>query len=431
MAAPTRPVRGVRLATQQEKKKGRPWWYWALMMTIFASLALLVWGGRSVWFALTHVRASSAKVAGLVVNIAAKSDTRVQQILVHTGDEVSKGQIMAILDKMDLQADVERTKAILSAQRSERERAERELELTIRETSASIEEAEAQLAAARARLRQSEAEWQLESRQQPEEVRRAVADLSSAQSKLRDAEASLKRMEKLFSEGAVSQQQLDNARTTVQVAQAAMESVQAALDVAKAQDYQSRIRQQAVATREAETQQAQAGVRSAETQTHRVSLAEQQVLSRRAAVAEAEADVSAAEARLSDAVLRSPINGILIKGPGRSVKDGEVVTKGEPIVTILAKDIPYWISASVSELYAGRVKEGQPVLIRIDSLDTGWFGRKWIHGTVDKVGAATEFQSTDQSPWMTQQIPIKVTFNATGLPVKPGATCRLWVDVRK
>jgi multidrug resistance efflux pump len=401
-----------------------------MAVTILLSLAAIAWGGHGAWFSLTHVRASYARVTGLVVNMQAKSDTRVQRVLVRTGDQVTKAQVVALLDRADLQAEVERAEATLAAQQSELARSERELELTIRASAASVDEADAQLAAARARLGQAEAEAKLEARQQPDQVRKAAADLESARSKLKEAEATLRRMEKLSAQGAISEQSLDQARTEQRVAEAGVEAAEAALAVAQADSYQSQIRQQAVATRAAEELQAKAGVRSAEAQVHQVSLAEQQVLARRAAGDEAAAGVRVAKARLADTMLRTPVNGIVVKGPGRSVKDGEAVQNGEPIVTVLATDVPFWISASVSELYAGRVKEGQPVLIRIDSAYTGMFGNKWLHGKVDKVGAATEFQTTESSPWMVQQVPIKITFDAGKLPIKHGASCRVWIDIR-
>ena len=136
------------------------------------------------------------------------------------------------------------------------------------------------------------------------------------------------------------------------------------------------------------------------------------------------------DAARSAVELTTPISGVVIKGPGRSVKDGEGVKNGEPIVTVLSTEVPFWISASVSELSAGRVHEGQPVLIRIDSVYTGWFRSSWLHGKVDKVGAATEIQANESSPWMIQQVPIRITFDPHGLPVKHGATCRVWIDVR-
>ncbi len=430
MAVSTRPVRAARPGSQAERKRGFPWWKYIIALSCIIVLAGLIWGAWAAWFALTHVRTSSARITGLVVNVSAKSDSRVQRILVRTGDNVSKGQIVAELDRVDLEAELARSKANLAAQKSALARAERELELTIREVSASVEEAAAQLEAAHARLRQSEAEMKMQSQQQPDEVRQASADLASAKSRLTDTEATLKRMEKLSAQGAVSQQSLDAARTNHQVAQAAVEAAEAALAVARANNYQSQIREQGVATRRAEEQQAKAGLKSAQTQSHRIALAEQEVLARRAAVEEATAAVEAAESRVSDAVLRSPVSGVVVRGPGASVKDGEVVELGRPIVTVLATDVPYWISASISEMYAGRVREGQPVLIRVESLRGGLFKKTWLHGKVDKVGAATEFQATESSPWMIQQVPLKISFDPAGQRITAGATCRVWIDTR-
>ncbi len=431
MAVSTRPVRGARAAQREEGKRGRPWWHYALLVSALLVLAGLAWGGYTIWFALTHVGASYARVTGLVVNVAAKSDTRVQRVLVRTGDEVAEGQVVAVLDRADLEAEVERAKATLEARKIELARSERELELTIRETAASIEEAEAQLAAAGARLRQSEAEMKMQAEQQPDEVRQASADLAAAKSRLEDAKARLQRAEKLRAEGAVSDQSLDAARTEYETAQAVVESAEAALDVAKARDYRSQIQQQAVATRQAEELQARAELKSAETRARQIALAEQQVLAKKAAVAEAEAELVAATVRLSDAVLRSPVTGVVVRGPGHSVKDGEVVEKRQPIVTVLATDVPFWIAASVSELYSVSVKEGQPVLIKIDSLNRAWLRTRWLHGRVEKVGAATEFQAAESSPWVIQQVPVKITFDHEGEPVKHGATCRVWIEVRE
>jgi len=432
MAVSTGPLQGTRAGTRPQNTKRRPWWHYALLASGLLVLALMAWGAYAIWFAVSHVRTSYARVSGLVVNVAAKSDSRVQTVPVRTGEEVAQGQIVAILDKADLEAEVARCKATLAAKESDLARSERELELTIREAAASVEEADAQLAAAKARLRQSEVELTMQAKQQPDEVRQASADLDAAKSRLQDAEARLKRMEKLRAQGAVSDENLDAARTGQQTAEAAVEAAEAALAVAQTQDYQSQIRQQAVATRRAEESQAKAGLKSAETQVRRVALAEEQVLAQRAAVAEAQAALDAAQVRLSDAVLRSPVNGVVVRGPGHSVKDGEVVETGLPIVTVLSTDVPFWISASVSEIYAARVKEGQPVLIRIDSLSRGIFRKKWLYGKIDKVGAATEFQAVEGSnPWMMQQVPIKVAFDPEGAAIKAGATCRVWIDIRE
>ncbi|MCJ7821729.1 MAG: HlyD family efflux transporter periplasmic adaptor subunit [Armatimonadetes bacterium] len=426
MSATTRP--GMRRrpgGPDQTRARRRPWWHYIIVFFILLSLAGVARGGYAIWFSLTHVRAVPAKVTGLVVNVAAKTDTRVQEVLVRTGDEVKKGQVVVRLDSADLEARVGQAQAFLEAQKSALKSAESELELTIRQTAATVHEAEAQLQAAKARLAQAQAEKEMQLRQQPDEVRRAEAGVASAKSELNDAQANLRRMEKLHGEGATSQLQLDTARTRSQVAQSAVDAAEAALAVARTQDHQSQIRNQQVATRAAEERQALAGLESAETTGSLVALREQDVLAKQATVAEAEAALEASQVGLSDAVLRSPIDGVVIKGPTYSVKDGEVVLQGQPIVTLVSTEVPLWISASVSELYTNRVQEGQPVLVRIDA-----FRGRWFDGTVDKLGRATEISTDQSSPYMTQRVPLSIKVDTEGMNVKHGMTCRVWIDVR-
>lgn len=421
----------MRQGRAPQREGGRPWWHYVIVVVAVLALGGLAWAAYAIWFSVTHVRASYARVSGLVVHVASKTDARVVKVLVRTGDEVSEGQVVAVLDQADLEAAVDRAKASLAAKESDLARAERQLELTITESAATVEEAQAKLEAARARLRQAEAEQQMEAKKQPDEVRRAQANLTSARSELQDAQATLRRMEGLSEQGAVSAQRLDEARRNYEVAEAAVEAAEAALAVAQAQDYQSQVHRHEVASRAAETHQAQAELKGAQTKEREVSLLEQEVLACRAAVAEAEAELEGAQARLSDAVLRSPVNGVVIMGPGHSVKDTEFVEKGTPVVTVLAQDEPFWISAAVSEIYAGLVEKGQPVIIRIDSLSRGVLNRTRLHGEVEKVGAATEFQTGEASPWMVQQVPLKIAFDPEGHNVKHGMTCRVWIDVRK
>jgi membrane fusion protein (multidrug efflux system) len=399
---------------------GRPWWHYVTGVFIVLALAGMVWGGYAIWFSLTHVRASYARITGLQVNVAAKEDTRVEEVLPSTGDTVRAGQVVVLLDKADMEA---RSR---DAQQSALARAERELELTIRETAASVEQAEARLAAARARLAQSEAQFAMESEQQPDEVRQARADLASARSRLNNAGARHRRLQKLREEGAVSEQAVDAARTDYEVAEAAVAAAEGALAVAEAKDHEGQIRQHEVATRTAEQQQATAEVKSAQTQEARVALREEEVVERQAAVAQAEATIEEARVRLADCSLRSPVNGVVVKGIGRSVKDGEVVVKGMPIVAVVSTDQPLWITLAVSELYVDRVRAGQPVVIRIDA-----FGRRRFHGAVEKVGRATESSLNQTSPWTLQQVPVKLTFDPEGADVRHGMTCRVWIDARK
>ena len=480
MSVVARPTPRARPRTAGEARARQiRWWHYLLAGTGLVTVGGMVYGFYAAWFAVTHVRTSYARVSGYVVALSAKDDTRVKRLLVRTGEKVRQGQTVAILDNADVAAQAEQAKATLLARESALNRAEAELDMTIRQSAASIEEAEAQLAASQARLSQAEAEKEMASRTERDEVKRAQAELAVAKARLRQVEAgprpqeieqekadlasaesqsasaaaTLRRMEKLQKEGAVSEQALDAARTDLEVAQAAVNlrrqklsllqagsrpedieaarqavtSAEAAVALATAKSFDSEMKVQQVATRVAEKRQAAAGVRGAQSLQRTVALKEQDVLAQRAAVAEAKAALEAARARVSDTELRSTDNGVVVAGQGQSIHEGESVTNGQPIVTIVSTARPFWISASVSELQVSQVKEGQPALIWIDA-----FRRQVFHGTVSQVGGATEFSAAD-TPWALKQVPLRLSFDPGKVKdsLKPGMSCRVWIDVRR
>jgi len=468
MTVATRPTPRTRPRGSGEAGARRiRWWHYAIAGTGLLTLAGLVYGGYAIWFSMTHVRTSYARVSGYVVTLSAKEDSRLRKLLVRTGAIVHKGEPVAVLDNADINAEVNQAKASLDAKQSALNRAEADLELTIRQTAATIDQSQAQLSASRARLDQAERTQpdavrkaradlaaakaklaQLQAGARPQEIEQAKADLAAAESQSANAAAALRRMEKLQKEGAVSAQALDSARTDQEVAQATVaqrkqklslvmagsrsEDIEAARQaVASAQATLAvSVAQSPVATLSAESRQAEAGVRAAESLGRNVSLKEQDVLAQRAAVAEATAALEAVKARLSYTQLASSENGVVIAGRGPSIHEGEVVLSGAPVVTIVSTDSPFWITASVSELLVARVKEGQPAMIHIDA-----FRRRTFTGKVLQVGGATEY-TADETPWSLKQVPIRLTLDPASAKdvkdeLKPGMSCRVWIDVRK
>ena len=464
--------------SSQTQPKRRQWWHYLIAAAAALTLIGLAYAAYAIWFSLTHVRATYARVSGLVVTVSAKTDTRVKRILVGTGDRVEKEQTVVLLDNAGLEAEVARAEANLSAAQSDLASADADLELTIIESAATSHEAEAELAAAHARLAQAEAEREMESLQQPDEVKQAQAQLEAARARLRRLESGPReqeiaqgraglraaqaelaraksthlRMEKLFEQGAVSEQALDTARTTEQVADSsvavarerlslleagsrpedidsarqAVAAAEAALAVARAASFESQMKDHLVQTRRAETSYASAGVESARTGHRRVALKEQDVLSRRAAVDEARAALAVASARLSETDLRSTVNGVVVRGPGQAIHENEVVTKGHPIITIVSTDQALWITGSVSELYAHLIKPQQTARVKFDA-----YGWRSFPAVVAEVGGATEFSATGQeSPWMLRQVPVKIQIKSTDVTLIPGMSCRVWIDTR-
>ena len=74
--------------SSQTQPKRRQWWHYLIAAAAALTLIGLAYAAYAIWFSLTHVRATYARVSGLVVTVSAKTDTRVKRILVGTGDRV-------------------------------------------------------------------------------------------------------------------------------------------------------------------------------------------------------------------------------------------------------------------------------------------------------------------------------------------------------
>ena len=79
--------------------------------------------------------------------------------------------------------------------------------------------------------------------------------------------------------------------------------------------------------------------------------------------AAAEAQKAKANVRLRYTELFAPIDGIV---DVRAVRQGEVVTPGQPVVTLINPD-DLWVRCDVEETYIDRVKIGDTIRVRLPS----------------------------------------------------------------
>lgn len=215
----------------------------------------------------------------------------VGEVLVAEGDGVKEGQLLLRLESKDLQARVQQAQAGLAA-------------------------AEANLATAAAGAR-------------PQEVAAREAAVERAQTSYEAEKTNLERIQLLFTQGAVSQQQLEQATAAYQVAQAGLRQSQAELDLLKAG-----ARPEAVAAAEAN-------------------------------VAVARAALEQAKIALAQAELRAPFAGTVVSV---NLKQGEFVAPGTPVVQVA--DLSSWEvqTSDLTEIGVVQIREGNPVTITFDAI---------------------------------------------------------------
>jgi HlyD family secretion protein len=277
---------------------------------------LLVGTGVAVY--LSQRKPDELVLTGMVttddVVVSSQLSGQLSKLLVKEGDHVARDQLLAVMSDAELTA--ERAFFVSTEQGSANGMLESEATLRYQERLAAqqIREAEASLAA-------------------------ALAQFKEAESNQQQAQRARDRAETLRKGGGLSEQEGERAQNDLSVATARAESIakqveaqRAALDLAHSAAEQVRARRSAVGV--AERQHAAAAAQTAK-----------------------------ADVRLAYTELHAPIAGIV---DVRAAHAGEVVTAGQPIVTLVDPD-DYWVRADIEETYIERVKLGDTLKVRLPS----------------------------------------------------------------
>jgi HlyD family secretion protein len=237
------------------------------------------------------------------VQLSFNNSERIAAVLVQEGDRVKQGQLLARLDTARLEPQ--------------------------------LAQAEAQAAA------QLQIVKRLRSGSRPEEIAQARANLQAAQADLANARQQYERWKsaaEISAGRAVRQQDVDNARTAVQVAEARLAVVQKTLDLAIA------------------------GPRLEEINENEARLKA------------FEAQATVLRQQLKDAQLIAPVDAVIRT---RVMEPGEMASPQRPVFSLAITD-PKWVRAFISEPDLGKIKQGMAAAIAVDSFVDrrfeGWIG---------------------------------------------------------
>jgi HlyD family secretion protein len=237
------------------------------------------------------------------VQLSFNNSERIAAVLVQEGDRVRQGQLLARLDTARLEPQ--------------------------------LAQAEAQVAA------QLQVVKRLRSGSRPEEIAQARANLQAAKADLTNARQQYERWKsaaEISAGRAVRQQDVDNARTAVQVAEARLAVVQKTLDLAIA------------GPRREEINENEARLKASEAQA------------------------SVLRQQLKDAQLIAPVDAVIRT---RLMEPGEMASPQRPVFSLAITD-PKWVRAFISEPDLGKIKPGMPAAIVVDSFPgrrfDGWIG---------------------------------------------------------
>ncbi|MGD8241145.1 MAG: biotin/lipoyl-binding protein, partial [Armatimonadota bacterium] len=186
--------------------------------------------------------------------------------------------------KKQTEADIRRSEQAVATAEARLQQAEARAEAQPALTDASVEQAQAELRASQQSLKR------LKEATHPQERTAAKAAMDSAKVNVGNAEKALKRLQGLYSDGFVAQQEVETAESSLADARDRHESAKAS--------YESLDQKQATEVQEADARvrQARAALNSAQANRVQVGITEQDLKAAQAAVREAEAALAASEA---------------------------------------------------------------------------------------------------------------------------------------
>lgn len=304
------------------------------------------------------------------VELSAKIPAAVLSIPYREGDRVGAGSVVLYQDASDLRSQVTQAEAGLMNARAHLSQAATAVGLSGRQVEFDIANAQAGLDAAKARLRM------VKSGARKQEVASAENAAASAQANFNNAQATLERMRGLFSQGALSKQQMDLTQLQYDVAKSEYATAQEQLSLVK-----SGAREEEVEAAQKQVDQASEGLRMAKSSRANGALRGADVKSAKAGVIQAEAALSLARQQLESTSIRTPISGIVAR---RFSEPGQIANPGQPLMDIVDLSSVVF-EAGVSEIDLHNVHIGQQVQILVDAAP----GREY-KGTVEKIYPAAE-----------------------------------------
>jgi len=353
-----------------------------------------------------------------VVNIASQITGRITFLDVHEGDPVKQGQILVRIDPGQAQAAVYQAQAALTEAQHRLVQAQLTQNPTIVSVSTQIQQGKAAVASAQADYSQASRNYQrlVDSAQAVlndanSRVDSATASVSSAQSNLQNATIKYNRTHKLYEQGFVAAQDVDDALTAMEVQQSNLDSAKSQLNSATAQrhsaDEQLSITKTTgkanIEDTQAKLTQAKSTLTLAISNRAQVPAYIQNIAALKSNVTQARANLQNAQSQLSYTVLASPLDGNVT---ARNMDPGAIATPGQSIISVQVLST-VWATIGIPEDMNELVNIGLPATLRLDAFP----------GTVFN-GKVTERNSSADP--QNRQIRVRVTLDNTNNKIKPG-----------
>ena len=382
-------------------------------------------GAAAVQVALTESRTITAVIQSVgsvespfKVQISPKTSGRIEYLEAREGDFVTPGQVLLRIDPSDLQGAVLQQEASVAEARARFAQAKINQNSTNVGITSQVKQQQAGLSSVVANLNQVQQNYAAQVATAQAQVSAAESAVANSQATLDKENATLHNLEikydrtlYLYKQNFIAAQDVDDARTAIEVQKGAVLVAQGQLSASKSQlnvQQQNKLIVQRkgladIAASRANVAQGKATLQFAQANRSQSPAYQQNLDALQSQIVAAEAQLKQAQARLADTVIASTIGGTVT---ARKADPGALATPGSPVLEVQFLDWVY-VTASLPIDQGSLIHAGQTAEITIDGLPG-----KTFKGPVANINPAADPQS--------RQFGIKVRLENKDHAVRPG-----------
>ncbi len=326
--------------------------------------------------------AASGTIEVTQSDVASKVEGRLVQLRVHDGETVRKGEVLAVLERLDPTLRLHQARAQLRAATAQVAAARAAYRLQEATYTATLARAGEGVAIARSNLGTASETLGIERRATSLALDQAEAQLLAARATYARTRLDYERDQNLVRTGDIAKQVLDDARDSYASASAQLRARQDAVALARADLRTVQIRRFGVVASRSQQGQALASYRTARAQRELVRQRAAQLADAEAQVAQASAQVGIAADQVRETELVAPFDGVVLS---HNFEVGDLIEPGAAVLTVGDLTHPY-LYVYVSESDLPHIKAGMAAEASIDGMPG-----KIFHGTVSEISTSAEF----------------------------------------
>lgn len=343
------------------------------------------------------------------IDVNVKVGGKLLEIMVEEGDNVKKGDIIAMVEAENIEAKLEQAKALLGIAATRVEQSKIAYAAQKEQSESQIQQATGAYSSAKAQLTKAK------KGARPQQLEQAKELVVQAKEAYEYTKVTYDRLKKLYDEGVIPQQKIDGAKAELEVAKAKYNTAQQQYDLVK-----EGVQKEDISSAEGLVMQAEAMVNLANVTKLQVSAKEQDMIAAKEQLIQAQAGVNEVMSYLNDSTIKAPVDGTITV---KNADNGELVSTGMPVVSISnLKDV--WANIKIKESAIANIKIGDTIDVIIPGDNNKVYKGK-VTSISSKASYATERATQDKNEKDVVAFTVKIKLDNADLRLKPGMTATL------